>query len=199
MARRNQSMAPYGPIRFLQDRTDEYVTTNLMRYAWIFKLYIHFCPLDATRPAEYLGAISGILETMKIQANKNSGTHRILECATEFFKKFLVARPLKPEDVMENQEYTDFLTSLHREPIPRVVDDEPLRQATIVPDGFENSMKYAVSTVIEGCIFATAKIEIFCSLHKAVCKKFLRNGRHRICKFKGFEMVYVILDRGYLK
>jgi hypothetical protein len=78
-----------------------------------------------------------------------------------------------------------------------MVFDEPLRQATIVPDGFGKSMKYVISTVIEGCISATAKIETFCKLQRAVCKVCLRPGRHRICNFKGLEMIYVILDRGY--
>ena len=78
--------------------------------------------------------------------------------------------------------------------------DEPLRQVTIVPDGFDKNMKYAVSALLEGCIFATAKIEIFCNLQKAVCKRFFpRSGRQRIIKFKGIEMVYGILDRSYLK
>ena len=192
-------MAPYGPIRFLQDRADEYTKKNLTRYAWIFKMYTHFHLLDISRPAEYIGTISRTLDMLKNRENKNSCTYRILHSTTELLKSILKVKPLKSKDVIDDKEYNNMLTSLQETSTPLIVFDEPLRQVTSVPDGFEKSMKYVVSTVIEGCIFATANIEIFCRLQKAVCKMYLKSGRHRICNFKGIEMIYVILDRGYLK
>ena len=194
-------MVPYGPTKYRQDRIDEYSITNPMRYAWVFKLYIHFCTLEVTRPAEYLGMIATILENIKTRENPNSASFHIFKRTTEFLEKLLAVKPLKADQVIEDTEYDNFLTQLKEEPIPKLmVCDEPLRQVTIVPDGFDKNMKYAVAAVLEGCIFATCKIEIFCNLQKSVCKKvFPRSGRQRICKFKGIEMVYEILDRSYLK
>ena len=202
MTKRNRlrKLAPYGPIRFIENGRDEYITTNLMRYAWAFKLYAHFHPLDITRPAEFLGMISTILEKMKSQGNLNSGTMQILQHTTDFLKIILAIKPLKSKDVLDNQELNNFLISLENKPIPRMLCDEPLRQTTVILDGFQRSMKTVVSNVLEGCIFATAKIEIFCNLQKAVSRKIINSsGREKICKFKGFEMVYVILDQSYLK
>lgn len=202
MTKRKQlrKVTPYGPIRIMENGRDEYVATNLLRYSWTFKLYTHFHPLDITRPAEFLGMISTILEKMKSQGNLENGTMQILQHTTEFLKIVLAVKPLSAKDVMDNQELNNFLTSLENKSIPRMLCDEPLRPTTIMPDGFQRSMKSVVSNVLEGCIFATAKIEIFCNLQKAVCKKIISpSNREKICKFKGIEMMYVILDRSYLK
>ena len=193
-------MAPYGSIKIMEDRTDEYVATNLMRYAWVFNLYTHFYPLGITRPAEFLGKISTILENMKIQENPDSGMNKILQRTTDYLKHVLAVKPLKSQDVISDKEYDDFLTSMRNERVPNLSNGDTLKQTTIIPSGFGNSMKFVVSTITEGCIFATAKIEIFCNLQKAVGKRISnQNARQQICKFKGFEMVYEILDRSYLK
>ena len=148
----------------MEDRTDEYVATNLMRYAWVFNLYTHFYPLDITRPAEFLGKITTILESMKVRVDPDSGMNKILQRTTDYLKHVLAVKPLKSQDVISDKEYDDFLTSIRNEPVPRLSADETLKQTTIIPSGFENSMKFVVSTIIEGCIFATAKIEIFWNL-----------------------------------
>ena len=189
-----RKVAPYGSIKIMDDKTDEYIATNLMRYAWVFELYIHFYPLDVSRPAEYFGKIVTILEKLKDPKDPNCDMNRILDRTTDYLKLVLAVKPLKSEDVISDKEYNDFLMKLKNEPVPVLTNDNKLRPATIVPRGFENSMRSVVSIIVEGCIFATAKIEIFCTLQKAVSRK-----TNQLCKFKGFEMVYEILDRRYLK
>ena len=98
-------MVPYGPIRHRQERTDEYTVTNLMRYAWVFKLYSHFSPLDVTRPAEYFGMIATILENIKSRENPNSASFQILKRTTEFLNHLLTVKPLKSDKVIEDHEY----------------------------------------------------------------------------------------------
>ena len=111
-------MVPYGPTRHRQERNDEYTVTNLMRYAWVFKLYIHFCPLDITRPAEYLGMIATILENIKSRENPNSASFQILKRTTEFLKQLLAVKPLKADQVIEDNEYDEFLNRPREEAIP---------------------------------------------------------------------------------
>ena len=130
---------------------------------------------------------------MKDQEDPNCDMNRILDKTTDYLKQVLAVKPLKSEDVISDKE-NDFLMKLRNEPVPVLTNDNKLKPATIVPRGFENSMRSVVSIIIEGCFFATAKIEIFCTLQKAVSRR-----TNQLCKFKGFEMVYEILDRRYLK
>ena len=107
---------------------------------------------------------------------------------------------MKSLDVIHHQGYEEFLTRLRVTPVPEMEPAETLAQIAKIPEEFEKSMEFAVSPVIEGCIFATAKIEIFCNLQKAVPKRIIKRfGRQKVCRFKGIEMVYVILDRSYLE
>ena len=86
-----RKVAPYGSIKIMEDKTDEYIATNLMRYAWVSQLYIHFYPLDITRPAEYFGKITTILEKLKDQENPNCDMNRILDKTTDYLKQVLAA------------------------------------------------------------------------------------------------------------
>ena len=125
-------MAPYGSIKTMEDRADEYVATNLMRYAWVFRLYTHFYPLDITRPAEFLGKISTILGNMKIQENPDSGMNKILQRTTDYLKHVLAVKPLKSQDVISDKEYDDFLTSMRNEIVPKLSNDETLEQLQLL-------------------------------------------------------------------
>ena len=193
-------MSLYGSIKYLEDREDEYMDTNIKRYAWVFKLSKYFKALDITKPLNYLTTIATVLENLRMREYSGTGSFKIFRRASDLIKNILEIRPAQSLDVMYYQKYQEFLEHLKGTPVPEMEPGETLAQISKIPEEFENSMKYAVSSVIEGCIFATAKIEIFCNLQKAVSKRIIRRcGRQQICKFKGIEMVYAIIDRSYLK
>ena len=201
MTKRNHcKMSFYGSIKYLEDREDEYTDTNMKRYAWVFKLPKHFKALDITKPLNFLTTIATVLDNLRMREYSEAGSFKIFQKASELIKNILEIRPAKSLDVMHYRKYQESLEHLKGTPIPEMEPGETLAQISKIPEEFENSMRYAVSSVIEGCIFATAQIEIFCNLQKAVPKRFIRRcGRQQICKFKGIEMVYVILDQSYLK
>ena len=193
-------MSLYGSIKYLEDREDEYMDTNMKRYAWVFKLSKYFKALDITKPLNFLTTIATVLDNLRLREYSEAGSFKIFRNASDLIKNILEIKPVKSLDVVYHQKYQDFLECLKVTPIPEMEPGETLAQISKIPEEFENSMKYAVSSVVEGCIFATAKIEIFCNLQKAVSKRIIRRcGRQQICKFKGIEMIYAIIDQSYLK
>ena len=173
---------------------EDFSQTNLRRYQWVHKIHFHFREvLNTERPLEFLNRMQSITESIKLHEERCSDAGKMLEAVTDVLKIVISIKPRTSFDLKRNKDFNNELRKLYEIPGPKITSDSLLHQLSIEPK--EDTMKLAVSKFIEGLFYGSTMIEVFAKIQIFASNTSLKTFPASYNLYKGFEMIYVLIDR----
>ena len=184
----------YGNFKNDDDTLEDFAQTNLRRYQWVHKINFHYREvLNTERPLEFLNRIQSITENIKLHEEKCSGAGKFLDAVTELLKIVISIKPRMSFDLKRNEDFNNELRKLQEIPGPKIGKDSLLHQLS---KGLrEDTMKMAVSRVIEGLFYGSTMIEIFAKIQVFESHTSVKSFPASYNLYKGFGMIYILIDR----
>ena len=183
-----------GYYRNDDETLEDFSQTNLRRYQWVHKIHFHFREvLNTERPLEFLNRMQSITESIKLHEERCSDAGKMLEAVTDVLKIVISIKPRTSFDLKRNKDFNNELRKLYEIPGPKITSDSLLHQLSIEPK--EDTMKLAVSKFIEGLFYGSTMIEVFAKIQIFASNTSLKTFPASYNLYKGFEMIYVLIDR----
>ena len=183
-----------GYYRNDDETLEDFSQTNLRRYQWVHKIHFHFREvLNTERPLEFLNRMQSITESIKLHEERCSDAGKMLEAVTDVLKIVISIKPRTSFDLKRNKDFNNELRKLYEIPGPKITSDSLLHQLSIEPK--EDTMKLAVSKFIEGLFYGSTMIEVFAKIQIFASNTSLNTFPASYNLYKGFEMIYVLIDR----
>ena len=183
-----------GNYRNDDETLEDFSQTNLRRYQWVHKIHFHFREvLNTERPLEFLNRMQSITESIKLHEERCSDAGKMLEAVTDVLKIVISIKPRTSFDLKRNKDFNNELRKLYEIPGPKITSDSLLHQLSIEPK--EDTMKLAVSKFIEGLFYGSTMIEVFAKIQIFASNTSLKTFPASYNLYKGFEMIYVLIDR----
>ena len=183
-----------GYYRNDDETLEDFSQTNLRRYQWVHKIHFLFREvLNTERPLEFLNRMQSITESIKLHEERCSDAGKMLEAVTDVLKIVISIKPRTSFDLKRNKDFNNELRKLYEIPGPKITSDSLLHQLSIEPK--EDTMKLAVSKFIEGLFYGSTMIEVFAKIQIFASNTSLKTFPASYNLYKGFEMIYVLIDR----
>ena len=184
----------YGNVKNDDEMLEDFAQTNLRRYEWVHKIHFHFREvLNTDRPLEFFSRLQSITENMKLHESKESDELKLLNAVTDLLKIIIAIRPKLAFDLKKNKELNNELRKLKEIPGPKIDSGSVLYQLSRAPR--EDTMKLAVSKVIEGLFYGSTMIEVFAKIQVFAARTPRQTFPSSYNLYKGFGMIYVLIDR----